>query len=149
MAKAKKKAAKKTTKRKAAKKTAKRKAAKKTAKRTRKPTGADQAIAAIDSAQASRIRKPKPAASASATTKRRPGRPPGPAIARPFSSTDASRCKKCGSTNRTRYTSFRKLEYPGKSPTTGEDCSHVILRNTTCKDCKQARTDREYVNEPT
>ncbi len=58
-----------------------------------------------------------------------------------------SRCAKCGSTRRTRYTHTRRQPYPGLAH--GEPYTHIARRRTTCADCGQARVDLAYENHPT
>jgi RNase P subunit RPR2 len=57
-----------------------------------------------------------------------------------------TRCIKCGSTQRTKYSQRRELNTSGVLPD-GTEFDKVIWRRTTCKKCGQVRDDREYLKE--
>lgn len=52
-----------------------------------------------------------------------------------------SRCRECGSTDRTPYTYTRRKPWAGVDRE-GQPCTHVVWRHTTCAACGQARVDR-------
>lgn len=60
----------------------------------------------------------------------------------------ATRCLKCGSTNRAPYFNRRDLSVAGVCLTTGKPYTSIIIRRTRCEDCGQHRDDRQLVNEP-
>lgn len=74
------------------------------------------------------------------------GRPAG-SENRQYDYVDASvtRCRKCGSTERTRYEQTRELSQDGTTPD-GLPFTHVVWRRTCCKACGQWRIDRFYEN---
>lgn len=51
----------------------------------------------------------------------------------------ASRCPKCGSTERTNYHNKSETEYRGQWK--GEPCTHLVRRRTECLACGQHRVD--------
>ncbi|MGN6547728.1 MAG: hypothetical protein ACTHK7_21950 [Aureliella sp.] len=57
-----------------------------------------------------------------------------------------SRCPKCGSTRRRRY--YKRDERPTARTSSGEPCTHVVMRWTQCAEpaCRQHRIDRSYEN---
>ena len=57
---------------------------------------------------------------------------------------DASRCKKCGSSRRTKYANPDRRDYSGA----GLDFVAIIYRTCRCLDCGQARRDQEMVYAP-
>jgi nitrate reductase cytochrome c-type subunit len=58
---------------------------------------------------------------------------------------EASRCLKCGSTERERYTATRVQPFAGVDPA-GRPYTHIVRRWTRCAACKQARIDRTFEN---
>lgn len=60
---------------------------------------------------------------------------------------ERSRCPKCGSTERTAYTSKHEQAYAGLDPA-GEPFTHIIRQRTICVDCGQHRIDRTLENRP-
>ena len=77
-------------------------------------------------------------------TSRRPGRPNGSKTKkRPTVNETASRCPRCGSTDRTAYTQTRVVDGGGTAPD-GKPFNQVRLGWTSCKACGQARIDRSY-----
>lgn len=96
--------------------------------------------------QARKKRKKKPHR---VPDRRRPGRPPGsPDAPKDSELLFPSRCKRCKSTRRSRFRSTRVQKYNGLDPA-GRPATHVVRHLTTCLDCGQVRTVREYPNEPT
>lgn len=87
---------------------------------------------------------PKPPKAAPKTSNR--GRPRGSRnIARDEVDVIGSRCKRCGSSNRTPYQSDpTTLDYCGTDPITGRPYNQIIWRRTACGDCGQARVDKCY-----
>lgn len=57
-----------------------------------------------------------------------------------------SRCPKCGSTRRKRY--YKRDERPTNRTSSGEPCTHVVMRWTQCAEpgCRQHRIDRTFEN---
>ncbi len=58
----------------------------------------------------------------------------------------ASRCAKCGSTNREHYDRRTVQTYAGIDPA-GRPYTRIIRRWTKCTDCGQHRIDRTYEND--
>ena len=58
---------------------------------------------------------------------------------------DASRCPRCGSTERGAYGRPQELEFGGYGPA-GKVVSHVVWRRCRCLSCGQWRIDRHYEN---
>jgi hypothetical protein len=59
----------------------------------------------------------------------------------------ASRCRKCGSTEREGY--FNTNETPASGiDADGRPYTHVVRRWTRCRNCGQTRIDRAYENRP-
>jgi hypothetical protein len=80
---------------------------------------------------------------------RRPGRPAGSRTkSRDQAEARASRCRECGSTNRTAYRQKIEHEHGGHHHRTGEPFTHIVKRWTSCADCGQARIDITYENRP-
>ena len=76
------------------------------------------------------------------------GRPQGSANKKPDYVTVApSRCKKCGSTNRTPYTTRQEHEIAGLDAA-GNEYTHIVWRRTSCANCGQFRIDRTTENRP-
>lgn len=84
--------------------------------------------------------------------KKAPAKKPAPKKGRPAGRKTArrdrvdvlpSRCRKCGSTERFPYTNPRTIEHAGTAPD-GQPYDRIILRNTRCTGCGQARIDRFY-----
>jgi hypothetical protein len=86
-------------------------------------------------------RRRKPKADQVGETK---GRPAGSENRR-YDHVDASgtRCRKCGSTERTRYEQTREIAQDGTTPD-GLPFTHIVWRRTCCKACGQWRIDRFY-----
>jgi hypothetical protein len=57
---------------------------------------------------------------------------------------EASRCRKCGSTERTGYGHTREHAYAGLYD--GKPYTHVVWRRTSCAKCGQVRDDRTLEN---
>ena len=74
-------------------------------------------------------------------TKRR-GRPPGAKTIKDIVEVEPSRCKKCGSSNRTDYQNVYFRDFPGL------EFSRIYYRSCKCLDCGQARRDLERVYPP-
>lgn len=74
------------------------------------------------------------------------GRPPGPQGPPPAVVTvEASRCRKCSSTQRSRY--FRVTALPSSGiDREGQPFTHVVRRWTRCLSCGQCRIDRSLEN---
>jgi hypothetical protein len=79
----------------------------------------------------SKPKKPKP-----------PGRPEGARNVTTVTDVEPSRCKKCGSSRRSRYRTGRRKEFSGQPYTA------IIYRRCHCLDCRQQRVDREKVYPP-
>jgi hypothetical protein len=76
-----------------------------------------------------------------------PGRPVGAKTAdRDVVDVEVSRCKRCGSTDRAKYSS--KIEVVGNGMHDGKPYTSVTVRHTQClnPDCGQHRVDRFYQN---
>lgn len=54
-------------------------------------------------------------------------------------SADPSRCRKCGSTERTGYGHTREVAHGGVHE--GQAYTHVVWRRTSCTNCGQVRDD--------
>lgn len=77
--------------------------------------------------------------------KRRPGRPRGAKTRQRDTVNGAmTRCRACGSTERTPYHHRRVIEFGGE--TADGPYTHIIIRSTECKTCGQARVDRTFEN---
>jgi hypothetical protein len=74
------------------------------------------------------------------------GRPAG-SENRQYDHADASpaRCRKCGSTERTRYEQTRQIVQDGTT-SAGLPFTHVVWRRTCCKACGQWRIDQFFEN---
>jgi len=59
---------------------------------------------------------------------------------------EASRCRACGSTERTKYINRREHEIEGEH--NGQPYNLVVWRRCTCTACGQARDDRTYEYAP-
>lgn len=79
--------------------------------------------------------------------KKSAGRPKGSQTAkRETSVCRPSRCRKCGSTNRTPYVgSPRVQQYAGVYD--GQPYQRIVRRRTSCQDCGQARCDISYESD--
>ena len=55
----------------------------------------------------------------------------------------ASRCPKCGSTERSRYVCVVRRPSTGMDAD-GQPHSHVVWRRTRCRACGQSRVDRSF-----
>lgn len=78
------------------------------------------------------------------STKSKQGRPKGAkTVKKPESTGVLTRCKRCGSTDRERYTNSRTVQQSGIGPD-GEPYNQVTWKNTRCKSCTQARVDKFY-----
>lgn len=60
----------------------------------------------------------------------------------------ASRCKRCGSTNRTRYFHTQEMELASGKDLLGNPATHVVWRRCKCEDCGQYRSDKTFENRP-
>lgn len=79
------------------------------------------------------------------TNQGRRGRPPGPAGPPPEQVESVlTRCKNCGSTDRTRYENVREMEIGGVND--AGPYTHVVWRPTKCTNCGQARVDVAHEN---
>lgn len=65
----------------------------------------------------------------------------GSRTAKPTADAPASRCPKCGSTDRTPYSHTRRVDC-NCTDDAGRPYNQVVFRNTTCAACGQARVDR-------
>jgi hypothetical protein len=54
-----------------------------------------------------------------------------------------SRCRACGSTERSPYSNVRRLDHAGLAPD-GRPYKQVVWRRTTCLKCNQARDDKSF-----
>ncbi len=87
-----------------------------------------------------RTAKKKPVAS-----KTRRGRPKGAATQTlPTAQSQLTRCRKCGSTDRTPYRRTTETSHAGQKH--GESYTHIIRRWTSCQACGQARVDLTHEN---
>jgi uncharacterized Zn finger protein len=75
---------------------------------------------------------------------KRPGRPKGSINVKDIVEVEASRCKKCGSSRRTKYENAVRRDYAGM----GLAFVAIIYRTCRCEDCGQARRDQEKVYAP-
>lgn len=77
-------------------------------------------------------------------TKSKQGRPKGAkTVKKPESTGVLTRCKRCGSTDRDRYTNPRTIQQSGIGPD-GKPYNQITWRNTCCKSCGQVRVDKFY-----
>jgi len=60
---------------------------------------------------------------------------------------EATRCRKCGSTDREPYFGKRTLDYAGTTPD-GKPYTRVVWRRTVCRSCGQHRMDKSYEYTP-
>jgi len=77
------------------------------------------------------------------------GRPIGAKdIDRELNDVEPSRCPKCGSTDRTRYTAKTVVNFDGVSPK-GQPYTSIVLRYTQCanENCRQHRIDRFFMDD--
>lgn len=75
------------------------------------------------------------------------GRPAGSANIETEVVVEASRCVKCGSTERAPYSNTHEQAFGGEID--GRPFTHIVRRNTACLNCGQARIDRTHENRPT
>lgn len=61
----------------------------------------------------------------------------------PTTEVEASRCRACGSTNRTGYHHVTVQEYAGVTGD-GRPYTSIVRRRTECLDCGQTRIDRSF-----
>lgn len=54
---------------------------------------------------------------------------------------EPSRCKQCGSTDRSRYYDSRSSPHYRKDPETGKETTHRVWRRCKCESCGQMRVD--------
>ncbi len=64
----------------------------------------------------------------------------------PQSIGELTRCRKCDSTERTKYTTIKEMEHAGVRD--GKPYTRVIWRHTSCASCGQVRIDQHYENSP-
>jgi hypothetical protein len=64
----------------------------------------------------------------------------------PQSIGELTRCKRCDSTERTKYTTIKDMPHQGLRD--GKPYTRVVWRRTTCANCGQARVDQHYENSP-
>lgn len=57
-----------------------------------------------------------------------------------------SRCKRCGSTERSRYFRTTEMESPNGKGLFGERVTHIVWRACKCLACGQHRVDKSYEN---
>ena len=76
------------------------------------------------------------------------GRPRGAKNVTDIQTVILSRCKRCGSTERTKYGSPRIQEYAGILAN-GDRYTHIVRNRTRCLACGQARIDRSFENRIT
>jgi len=77
------------------------------------------------------------------------GRPSGAKnIERDLNDVEPSRCKRCGSFDREKYTHKTVVNFDGVSPA-GEPYTSIVLRYTRCANpqCGQHRIDRFFMND--
>lgn len=86
--------------------------------------------------------KPPPPPAETTATVQGPGRPKGSQGKIPEVVGSLTRCKKCDSTERTRYYGIISREYSGERD--GKPFNRVTWKRTTCANCNQARTDVFY-----
>ena len=70
------------------------------------------------------------------------GRPKGSTGGTPQVETEATRCPKCGSTQRDGYFGTTTVEFEGEF--NGRAYKRIVSRRTACVDCGQHRIDRTY-----
>lgn len=89
----------------------------------------------------------EPTAAAAATAENGELVPPKPAGSAEREQVEGrlTRCTKCGSTKRTKYSNRREIPHGGVDAD-GKPFTHVVWRNTCCADCGQARVDRHLEN---
>ena len=61
----------------------------------------------------------------------------------PVNLVEPSRCRVCGSTERSPYSNVRRLDHAGLTPD-GRPYKQVVWRRTTCLKCGQARDDKTF-----
>lgn len=73
------------------------------------------------------------------------GRPPASPNIKSEAQAQPSRCKKCGSTERSKYFGVAEVqEFNGLND--GEPYTHIVRRRCTCKSCGQNRFDKSFEN---
>lgn len=78
------------------------------------------------------------------TTERKPGRPTGAKTEpRDIVPTTSTRCRKCDSTQRSKYTQVRSRKLIGTAPD-GRPFNYVEWKRCRCKNCGQARIDQVF-----
>lgn len=106
-----------------------------------KKPAAPKKAAAAKPARLSKVATPTPEAAVP-----KPGRPAGSKNITEIVTVKASRCAKCGSTERTPYTNTLEREIAGLHE--GQEYTHILWRSTTCASCGQGRRDRCFENRP-
>ena len=74
-------------------------------------------------------------------SKKEVGRPKGSKNS-PVVETNSTRCPKCGSSNRTKYLTTRRVVFRGFHK--GEPYNSVTFRACRCLECRQRRVDKSY-----
>lgn len=74
-----------------------------------------------------------------------PGRPAGSPSTTDIAQGELTRCPKCGSTDRGRYTSRTEQAFNGADPK-GQPFTHLVWRRCRCYACGQHRIDKLYEN---
>jgi hypothetical protein len=64
----------------------------------------------------------------------------------PQSIGELTRCRKCDSTERTKYTTIKEMAHAGERD--GKPYTRVVWRHTACASCGQVRIDQHYENSP-
>jgi len=89
-------------------------------------------------------KKSKQSASSSTSSAPKRGRPRGSKTTkRDIVTVAASRCRKCGSTDRAPYSQTKSRQLTGCTPA-GEPYNRVSWKRTKCKSCGQARVDKIF-----
>lgn len=91
----------------------------------------------------------KPKKTTTKKTSKRTTKPQASKETKPSTSsadTTATRCRKCGSTERESYQQKHEIPAAGQLAPDGKPASHIKLQWTKCKSCGQSRVDRTYLN---
>lgn len=62
----------------------------------------------------------------------------------PIVAAQLTACRKCGSTERTKYTNRREIAFDGMRD--GQPYTDIVWRNTSCVACGQVRVDQTFEN---
>lgn len=109
---------------------------------TKKPAAkASGKRATKKTAQADSAKTPSKASTAT----KKPGRPKGATTqSLPTAEAQLTRCRKCGSTDRTPYRRTTETAHNGQHQ--GQPYTHIVRRWTSCAACGQARVDMTHEN---